>query len=265
MKIASVQLEMMDGRSKEQTIDYALDMMDKCKGADLVLLPELWNIGFSAYDKYWSESEPIDGPTARAVSKKAKELGAYVFSGSFVEKRGDKYHNTSILFDRKGDKIGQYSKIHLFTYKSREPELLTPGTDIAVVNTEFGKMGLSICYDLRFPELYREMTGLGAKFFLVSSGWPYPRLEPWNILNQARAIENTCCLISSNAAGVQNGVRLLGHSQVVDPWGNVIAGSGYLGTIVKAEIDDDLVDRTRAEFPVLEDRVLGVSRQSGRV
>jgi predicted amidohydrolase len=256
MKIASIQLEMTDNRTKEETISYALDMIDKCKGSDLIILPELWNIGFFAYDEYWSESEPVDGPTACAISKKAKELSAYIFSGSFVEKRGDKYFNTSILFNRKGESIGQYSKMHLFSYKSREPELLTPGTEVVVAETEYGKMGLSTCYDLRFPELYREMVDLGAKFFLVTSGWPYPRIEAWNALNQARALENTCCLISSNAAGVQSGVRFLGHSQAVDPWGNVIAGSGYLESIVRAEIDDDLVEKIRAEFPVLDDRVL---------
>ena len=256
MKIASVQLEMNDDRTKEQTIAYASKMIDKCKGSDLIVLPELWNIGFFAYDKYLSESEPINGETASAVSKKAEELGAYIFSGSFVERRGDKYLNTSVLFGRNGEKIGQYSKLHLFSYKSREPELLTRGEEIAVVETEYGKMGLSTCYDLRFPELYRTMVDLGAKFFLVTSGWPYPRLEAWNALNRARALENTCCLVSSNAAGVQSGIRFLGHSQVVDPWGNVIAGSGYLESIVKAEIDDDLVEKTRKEFPVLEDRVL---------
>lgn len=253
MKIASIQLEIKSDCSKEQNIDYALKMMDRCCGADLIVLPELWNIGFLAYDKYWSESETIDGPTMQAVSNKAKELGAYIFSGSFVEKKEGAYRNTSVLFGRDGEKIGQYSKIHLFNYKSREPELLTPGTEVAVTDTEFGKMGLSTCYDLRFPELYREMVERGAKYFLVTSGCPYPRLEAWNVLNQARALENTCCLVSSNAARMQNKVRFLGHSQIVDPRGTVVAGSGYLEAIVRAEIDDDLV---RAEFPVLKDRVL---------
>lgn len=256
MKIASIQLEVREDRSKEQSIDYALKMMDRCCGADLIVLPELWNIGFLAYERYWHESETIDGPTMQAVSNKARELGAYVFSGSFVEKKGGSHYNTSVFWGRDGRKIGEYRKIHLFSYKSREPELLAPGTKVAVVDTEFGRMGLSTCYDLRFPELYREMVDRGAKFFLVTSGWPYPRLEAWNVLNQARALENTCCLVSSNAAGIQNKVRFLGHSQIVDPWGTVIAGSGYLETIVKAEIDDDLVDQIRAEFPVLKDRVL---------
>ena len=256
MKVASIQLELNDKRTKEETVTYALGMMDKCKGSDLIVLPELWNIGFLAYDKYWSESEPIDGPTASAVGAKAKELGAYVLSGSFVESRDGKYYNTCVMFDRDGNKIGQYSKIHLFTYQSREPELLTGGTEITVVDTEFGKMGLSTCYDLRFPELYRKMVDMGAEIFLVTSCWLYPRQEAWDTFNCARATENTCYLISSDAAGGQYGSTFLGHSQIVDPWGTVVAGSGFRETIVKAEIDPDLVKRVRGAFPVLKDRVL---------
>lgn len=256
MKVASVQLEMADGRSKQETIRYALSMMEECRGADLLLLPEIWNIGFMAFDDYHKESEPIDGETASAISAKAKDLGAYVFSGSFVEARAGKYYNTSILFGRTGEKLGQYSKMHLFSYKSREPELLTRGTEIAVVDTEFGKMGLSTCYDLRFPELYRKMVDMGAEFFLITSGWPYPRLEAWNTFNLARATENMCYLISCNAAGVQGNTRYLGHSQIVDPWGVVVAASDFRGGIVTAEVKPDLVKRARAEFPVLNDRVL---------
>ena len=256
MKVSSIQLEMKDDRSKEETIEYALAMMDKASSSDLIILPEIWNIGFFAYDKYISESEPIDGPTATAVSMKARELGSYIYSGSFVEKRDGKYFNTSILFNRKGEKVGEYRKIHLFSYRSREPEILTPGSDITVLDSEFGKVGLSTCYDLRFPELYRAMVDKGAELFLVTSGWPFPRLSHWLVLNQARAIENTCFLVSCNAAGVQKGTRFLGHSQIVDPWGVVIAGSAHEGRIINAEIDPGLVSRTRQEFPALRDRVL---------
>lgn len=256
MKIASIQLALDDKRIKDETIKYALSLMDKCAGADLILLPEIWNIGFLAYDKYWSESEPIDGPTMSALANKAKELSAYVLSGSFVESRGGKYYNTCIMFDRRGTKIGQYSKIHLFTYQSKEAELLTAGTEISVVNTEFGKMGISTCYDLRFPELFRAMTDKGAEFFLITSSWLYPRLEAWNTLSCARALENTCFLISCDAAGGQFGSTFLGHSQIVGPWGTIIAGSSHYETIVKAEIDPGLVKRVRETFPVLKDRVL---------
>ncbi len=256
MKVASIQLAVREGRSKEETVAYALDMMDKCRGCDLVLLPEIWNIGFFAYDEYLSQSEPIDGFTASAVSAKARDLGAVVFSGSFVECRNGKYHNTSLLFGRNGETLGVYRKMHLFSYKSREPELLTPGREVAVVDTEFGKVGLSTCYDLRFPELYRAMVDKGAEFFLVTSGWPFPRLAHWLTFNQARAIENSCFLVSCNAAGIQVGSRFLGHSQIVDPWGVVVAGSAHDECIVKAEIDPAMVRQVRAEFPALRDRVL---------
>ena len=255
MKVASIQLNVVEGRSKKDTVEHALNMMESCRGADLILLPELWNIGFLDFGRYHSESEPIDGFTASAISEKAKSLGAYVFSGSFVESRGDKFYNTSVLFNRDGKNLGQYSKMHLFTYKSREPELLTRGTEIAVVETEFGKMGLSTCYDLRFPELYRKMMEMGAEFFLVTSGWPYPRLEPWNTFNMARAIENVCFLISSNSSGLQKGERFLGHSQIVDPFGVVVAGSDFRETIIRADIDPQAVKRAREDFPVLNDRV----------
>ena len=259
MRIASIQFEIKDGRSKQETVSHALSLMDSCKGADLIVLPELWNVGFFNYDMYKDFSEPIDGETASAISKKAKELGSWVFSGSFVEKRGDNYYNTSILFDRNGKNIAEYRKMHLFTYKSREPEVLTPGEELTVANTEFGRIGLATCYDLRFPELFRKMTvDMGAEYFLITSGWPYPRVEAWNALNQARALENTCYLVSCNAVGVNLGIRFAGHSQIVDPWGYVIASSGYEEIIVRAEIDANNVKRIRKEFPVLNDRRLKI-------
>lgn len=255
MKIASIQLSIADDIPKKDMVDRALRMMDECAGSDLILLPELWNIGFFAFDKYISESEPIDGYTAKAVGGKARELGAWVFSGSFVESRCGKYYNTSILFDRTGKSTATYSKIHLFSYKSKEAEILTPGHELAVAGTEFGKMGLSTCYDLRFPEMYRMMSDMGAEFFLVASGWPYPRHESWETFNRARAAENVCYLISSNSCGRQAGFTALGHSKVIDPLGIVIADSDYRETIVRAEIDPGQVKKIRDEFPVLNDRV----------
>jgi predicted amidohydrolase len=264
VKVASIQLAIQEDRSKGDTVAYALGMMEACRGSDLILLPEIWNIGFFAYDQYIPQSEPLDGPTASAISAKAKELGAIVFSGSFVEHREGKYHNTSILFGRSGETLGVYRKIHLFSYQSREPEILTPGREMTLVDTEFGRIGLSTCYDLRFPEFYRAMVDKGAEMFLVTSGWPFPRLEHWLVFNQARAIENSCFLISCNAAGVQAGSRFLGHSQIVDPWGVVVTSSSHEESIVKAEIDPDMVRKTRANFPALRDRVLFTSEGGSR-
>lgn len=184
MKVSSIQLEIKDERNKQQMISHVLNLMEKCRGDDLIILPELWNVGFFNYDNYKNLAEQIDGETASAISAKAKDLRAYVFSGSFVEKQGEKYYNTSVLFDREGKNIAEYRKIHLFSYKCREPEILTPGKDITVVDTEFGRIGFATCYDLRFPELFRRMAvEMGAEYFLVTSGWPYPRIEAWNVLN----------------------------------------------------------------------------------
>jgi Predicted amidohydrolase len=257
MKIASIQLEMADGRPKAEAVDYARSMMDRCRGADLILLPEIWNVGFSDFDRYHAESEPLDGPTATAVAAKARELGAWVFSGSFVERREGRHYNTSVLFDREGRAVAVYRKIHLFTFRSREAELLDRGTEIAVADTEFGRIGLSTCYDLRFPELYRRMTDAGAEMFLVTAAWPYPRQEPWDIFNRSRAAENVCWLISCNAVGVQGSARFLGHSYVVDPWGFVVAASDFREGILRAEIDPGLTRHARETFRVLDDRVLG--------
>lgn len=255
MKVASIQLALNDTRSREETLSCALGMMDRCAGCDLLLLPELWLTGFARYDRYHAESEPLDGPTVGALAAKARELGAYVHGGSFVEKYGDAHYNTSVLFDRSGALIGVYRKIHLFTFQSREPELLSPGKELAVIDTEFGRMGLSTCYDLRFPEMYRKMADTEMDFILVPACWPYPRHEAWEVLNRARAIENTCYLISCNAAGEQNGSRYLGHSKIVDPWGTVVADSSFYEGILMAEIDPGLAARVREAFPALRDRV----------
>lgn len=257
MKVSSIQLEIKDGCSKVERIKHAMEMIDKCSGDDLIILPELWNVGFFNYSSYKGFSELINGDTASAISAKAKEHSCYILSGSFVERQGGKYYNTSVLFDRKGNNVAEYRKIHLFSYKSQEPEILMPGKKVTVVDTEFGKIGLATCYDLRFPELFRSMTvDMGAEYFLVVSSWPDSRIDAWKILNQARALENTCYLISCNATGINQGSLLGGHSQIVDPFGNVLVHGGYEESIVRAEISHKELTRIRKEFPVLNDRRL---------
>jgi predicted amidohydrolase len=154
-----------------------------------------------------------------------------------------------------GEILGSYQKIHLFTYQSQEAGILTPGSSIRVIPTEFGHFGLATCYDLRFPELFRKMLDQGAHFFLISSAWPYPRLEHWLLFNRTRALENLSYLISSNCVGINRGTQFLGHSLVVDPMGQIVAGGDDGECIVHAEVDRDIVLRVRAEFPALRDRI----------
>jgi len=254
MRIASIQLKVVE-ESKEKALEHASQMIRQCRGADLILLPELWNIGFMSFDRYRNEAETQEGPTLALLRTLAKELSCHLHTGSFVEKRGDRFYNSSFLLNPKGEILGCYQKIHLFTYQSQEAEILTPGTSVTVIPTVFGNFGLATCYDLRFPEFFRKMLDQEAEFFLIASAWPYPRLEHWLLLNRTRALENLSYLISSNSAGINRGMRFVGHSQVVDPMGQIIAGSGDEEYIVWAEVNRDIVLRVRAEFPALRDRV----------
>lgn len=256
MKIASIQLEIKENESKIARIDRVESMIDKLKGQDLIVLPETWATGYFAFDRYVDESEEINGDFVQRFSSKAKEVQSYLFAGSFIERNNGKFYNTSVLFSPDGDLIGTYRKIHLFRYGSHEGKILTRGNEITVVDTDFGKVGLSTCYDLRFPELYRAQVDLGAELLLVTSAWPHARLEHWKIFNTARALENQCFLISSNCVGNTHGVHLGGHSQVVDPWGIVMASGGDEETIVKTEIDPSQIAHIRDVFPNLKHRVL---------
>jgi predicted amidohydrolase len=256
MKIASLQLEIIDNETKQDRIQRVDTMLDEVSGSDLILLPEIWATGYFAFDKYVEEAEEINGPYVQHYSAKAKELNTYLFAGSFVEREGDQFYNTSILFNRQGELIGTYRKMHLFRYGSKEGEILTRGEEPVVVDTEFGKVGLTTCYDLRFPELYRAQVDLGAELLLVTSAWPHARLEHWNLFNRTRALENQCFLISCNCVGTTQGVRLGGNSQVVDPWGEVKANAYEKETALLAEIDLTTLGKIREEFPQLKHRVM---------
>jgi predicted amidohydrolase len=254
MRIASVQLKVIE-ESKEKALDHSSQMILQCRGADLILLPELWNIGFMSFHRYRKEAETEEGPTLTLLRTLTKELSCYLHTGSFIEKRGDRFYNSSFLLNPKGEILGHYHKIHLFTYQSEEAKILTPGTSVTVIPTEFGNFGLATCYDLRFPELFRKMLDQGAEFFLICSAWPHPRLEHWLLFNRTRALENLTYLISSNCVGTNQGTLFVGHSLVVDPMGRIITGSNDEECVVWAETDREAVLRARAEFPALKDRV----------
>ncbi len=257
MKIASIQLAIKDEESKESRVERAMRLVAGCAGADLVLLPETWNTGYFAFDRYHEEAETLDGPTVTAAAEQARSLGCWVHAGSFVERSTDgTYTNTSVLLDRDGRTAATYRKIHLFGFGSDETKVLTPGTEVVTASTDFGHVGLATCYDLRFPELFRRMVDQGAEFFLVCSAWPYPRLEHWLLLNRVRALENEAFLISSNCVGVTQGKQFCGHSQVVDPWGTPVAAAGDEEAVIWTEIEPAMVARVREVFPPLRDRVL---------
>lgn len=253
MKVAAVQLSIKEN-DPEATFKKAEKAIRSCPDADLVMLPEIWQTGFMNFDRYEADAQSLEGPLMTRLKDLAKELKVMLHTGSFVEKKENHLFNTSVLVSPDGYILGVYRKIHLFGFQSQETQILTPGDTPVVVDTPFGYLGMATCFDLRFPELFRVMVDQGATAFLVCSAWPYPRLEPWIILNRVRALENQCHLISANCCGMNNGVQFVGHSMVIDPWGTVLAGAGDEEAIVQTVIDPDKTDAARKTFPGLAGR-----------
>lgn len=255
MRIACLQLsgqDLADGMARRSA---AMGLASTLADADLIVLPELWPVGFFHFDDYADSAEPLDGPTVEFAVGLAREHGCWVHGGSFIERgAGSELHNTSVLIDPAGEVSLLYRKNHLFGYESREAQLLVPGTEAPVIPVEELRVGAATCYDLRFPELFRGMLDQGAELFCVTSAWPASRLDHWRTLCQARAVENLAWLVACNAAGIDNGVPLAGHSIIVDPWGGIVAEAGTDPELLVAEIDADLVRKVRSEYPFLSDR-----------
>ncbi|MFB6267239.1 MAG: nitrilase-related carbon-nitrogen hydrolase [Halodesulfurarchaeum sp.] len=264
MKLALVQLSISPGAPAEN-LERALDRIAAAAGdgADLVVLPELWNVGCFAFETYRDAAEPLDGPTMTAIADAAADHDVGILAGSIVEDlertpipapASDGLANTSVLFSRAGERLATYRKQHLFGYESEEATRLTPGESLGLASFEGFTVGMTTCYDLRFPGMYRALVDEGVTLVLVPSAWPYPRLEHWEILPQARAIENLCYVAAANGVGDFEEASLLGRSAIVDPWGTTVAAAGDEPTILTADIDSKRVESVRDEFPALRDR-----------
>jgi predicted amidohydrolase len=233
------------------------EMVADAAGADLVVLPELWPPGYFAFESYAEAAEPMHGDTVTAAREWARQLGCHLHMGSFIEQGADgQLHNTAVLIGPDGEVVHSYRKMHVFGYRSREAELIAPGTRVGTVPTRLGRIGTTTCYDLRFPELYRALVDAGAETVVVCAAWPAERLAHWRLFTSCRAVEEQVLLVACNAVGEQAGVRLAGHSRVVDPWGDILAEAGNREGITFAEIDTAVIAAARTEFPVLADRRL---------
>jgi predicted amidohydrolase len=233
-------------------------------GADLIVLPEIWNVGYFAFDAYETGAEPVDGPTAGRLADLAADLDVHLHGGSIVERDGEDLYNTSLLFGPDGNRLATYRKIHLFGYESEEATLLTPGESVVAVETDLGTLGLTTCYDLRFPGLYRALVDRGVDALLITSAWPMARADHWHLLVRTRALESQTALVAANLTGTNAGVELAGQSVVVDPWGVERANAGEGDRTVHATVDPAEIEATRREFPVLGDRRLELDYSFGR-
>ncbi len=219
---------------------------------DVLLLPELWDTGYDLVRL--DEIADVDGKQAKHVlSEAARQLNAYVIGGSVAERIGDRVYNTTFVFDRSGELIKRYAKVHLFRLMEEE-KYVTPGDAAGLYEIDGQPVGAVICYDIRFPEWIRTYALKGTKVLFVSAEWPHPRLDHWRQLLIARAIENQMYVVACNRVGDDRKSTFCGHSMVVNPWGQIIAEGLQKEELVKATIDLRLVDEVRGIIPVFSDR-----------
>lgn len=229
------------------SLDRAAAVIRKAKqgGAELVVLPEMCTTGFTMKpDEY---AEPLDGPSVQRLASLAKESAVHVIAGVATRSHG-KYYNSSLLFDAGGGIAAEYRKQRLFAYAT-EHECYTPGEVPIVANVHGVELGLFICFDLRFPEIFREVAPRVDAIVIVAN-WPATRQLHWETLLRARAIESQAYVVGVNRIGTADGLPYAGGSFVIEPWGETIAhGAGAIG-----EIDPDVVTVARKKFPLIEDR-----------
>ncbi len=257
-------IQMRSGLKPDANIDDAVRMIGEAKsaGAEYVLTPEMTNILAAKREQLFAVvvEEEADASLA-AMRTIARKLGIYVHVGSLAIKLShDRAANRSFLIDPKGDIAARYDKIHMFDVdladgeSYRESRNYRPGELAVLADLPWGRLGLTVCYDLRFPALYRALAEAGATMLAIPSAFTKQTGEAhWHVLMRARAIENGCFVFAAAQAGKhENGRETFGHSLIVDPWGRIIAEGGTEPGVVMAEIDPAQVTNARSRIPSLQ-------------
>lgn len=249
VRIAGLQLEYRSGEARPARIARVLGELRAAPSADLLVIPELWDVGYFAFDDYPTAARPIE-EAAGPIGEIARARARTIVAGSVLERAGAAIHNTCVVIGRDGSIAGTYRKRHLFAYGSQEADLLTPGNDDGVVPSDVGLLGVATCFDLRFPELFAELAEAAVDLLVVPAAWPAPRASHWDVLVRARAIETQTPIVAINGTGVCEGVDLAGGSLIVDARGNELARAGAEQTWLEATIDLDDARAWRQEFPI---------------
>lgn len=271
--ITAAAVQMQSGDDKAANVARAQELIELAvdRGARLVALPEFF-AWWGPARRQIEQAEPVPGPTIEAISRKASDHRVYVLAGSVAEiGPGGKVFNTSVLIGPSGELLGAYRKMHLFDVdiagqlRMKESDGVQAGVAPVVVDTSFGKVGLTVCYDLRFPELYRSLTDAGAQTIMAPSSFMAATgKDHWEPLLRARAIENQVFIVAPNEIGPIPGSRMLRHgrSMIVDPWGTVLAQAGDAEGLTMAGLDFAYLEKVRRELPVLAHRRQGLTAGS---
>jgi omega-amidase len=224
------------------------------QGADLLLLPELWSSGYDLENAGRHASAVNEGIFAQTAAL-AREYRVHIAGSCLARLESGGIGNTAVVFNPRGEILGVYSKIHLFG-PMQEDRYLSPGSQPVTLEPDWGKTGLAICYDLRFPELFRAYAAGGVKVALIPAEWPTARIGHWQTLLRARAIENQMVVAACNRVGSDPANAFGGHSCVLDPWGESLLETGAAEGVWTVEVDVEEVDRVREKYPFLRDRRL---------
>jgi predicted amidohydrolase len=261
LRAAAVQLNSTDEKSRNLEAAERLVRAAAADGAELVALPEKWNL-LAGGEELLAGAEPLDGPSLGAARAWARELGIHLLAGSVSESAGERAFNTSILIAPDGSDLAVYRKIHMFDVDVggvayRESEHEEPGEEIVIAEPDgMPAVGLTVCYDLRFPELYRILALRGARLLAVPSAFTLATgRDHWEILLRARAIENQAFVLAADQVGeAAPHFSSFGHSAIVDPWGAVLAVAPDEECFVAAELDLSEQERIRESLPSLANR-----------
>jgi predicted amidohydrolase len=264
LRIAAIQMNSRD--DKAENIRTALELIDRAaaSGSRLVALPEIWTyLGNPVGNR--ANAEPIPGPVTDLLADRARRHRIFHHGGSFhqAESGNPRVLNTAVVFNPDGDLIARYSKIHMFdvvlegvaTYE--ESATVAPGDEIVTVDVDGFRVGLAICYDLRFPELFRILALRGADLIVLPAAFTMTTgKDHWEILIRARAIENGVYMMAPGQVGADgHGKWCYGRSTIVDPWGTPVATASDVETVIEATVDRTILERVRRQVPSLANRM----------
>lgn len=254
MRVALIQMEIALGEPEVNRRRAAeLIRAAAAGGARLVVLPEMWTTGY-CLDTIGSVADSDLAPTSGLLGALAQELGIWIHGGSVADKKDGKVYNRALVCGPDGRLVSSYQKVHLVPMMDEHLYLGAGESLCAGFDLDGMQAATAICYDLRFPELFRALALRGAQLIVLPAQWPSQRLHHWRTLVQARAIENQCYMLACNRVGQDQANEFPGHSLVVDPWGQILAEGGEAEEAVVADLDLALVGQVRERVPVFRGR-----------
>lgn len=253
MKIAVVQMDIAFSEPEKNFFQVENGIAQAAgQGADVVVFPEMWNTGY-ALGKLEALADPNGERTKSLLSRLAKQHAINIVGGSVATKKAQGFFNTMYVANRNGDIVAEYDKAHLFPLMD-EPVYMQKGQAKNIFKLDDVDCGGVICFDLRFPEWIRAHVLEGAKIIFIPAEWPKPRIDHWEILLQARAIENQCFIVAVNRVGRDPDHEYNGHSMIISPWGDIYLSGNEKEGIYYADISLDEVERVRNTIPIFRSR-----------